>query len=286
VIVKKFLKWTGFVVAGLVVVLCIAAAYIYFASERVLGREHAIIAEHVASLPTDAVARNVEVAEGKRLARVVGCTHCHGETLTGFVPLDIPNVARFVAPNVTQLAPQYSDAELATLIRRGIRRNGTATLFMPSEMLVHLSDADLARVIAYVRTVPPADGILGKTEVRPIGRMILALGQFKTGPDAAAGIQSADIALDPADAMSRGRYLVMNACSECHGQDLAGREDAHSPPLTVAKTYSAEDFARLMHDGIALGGRRTELMSPTAVARFAALTADEVASMYAFLKAR
>jgi mono/diheme cytochrome c family protein len=282
VIVKKFLKWTGFVVSGPVIVACIGAAYVYFASEHVLGREHARVAEHFAPLPTMAT----EIAEGKRLATVVGCTHCHGETLTGFVPLDVPNVARFVAPNVTQLAPTYSDAELATLIRRGIRRDGTATVFMPADMLVHLSDADLARIMAYIRTVPRADGIVGRTEVRPVGRMILALGQFKTAPDAAAGIPSADIALDPTDAVSRGRYLVMNACSECHGQDLGGREDAHSPPLTVAKTYSAEDFARLMRDGTALGGRRTELMSPTSVARFAVLTADEVAAMYAFLTSR
>jgi mono/diheme cytochrome c family protein len=284
--VKKVLKWLGFVVASLVVVSGIAVAYVFFASEHELHRAHARVAEHFAPLPEDPAARDREVAEGRRLAQIVGCTHCHGKTLTGAVALDIPGVARFVAPNVTQIAPHYSDAELATLIRRGIRRDGTATVFMPSEMLVHLSDADLARIIAYVRTVPRAGGIADKTEVRPVGRMILALGQYKMGPDAAAGIRSADIAVDAADAVSRGRYLVMNACSECHGQDLAGREDAHSPPLTIAKAYSAEDFARLLRDGTALGGRRTELMSPTAVTRFAALTAEEVAAIYAFLRSR
>jgi mono/diheme cytochrome c family protein len=149
---------------------------------------------------------------------------------------------------------------------------------------VHLLDADLARIIAYVRTVPQADGIAGKSEIRPVGRMILALGQFKSGPDSTVDLKSADIPVDAADPLARGRYLVMSACSECHGQDLAGREDAHSPPLSVAKGYSAEDFAKLMHDGTALGGRKTELMSPTAVARFSALNRDEVSAIHTFLQ--
>jgi mono/diheme cytochrome c family protein len=284
--VKKIFKWLGYVVAGVAALACVAVAYVYFASERVLTREHERVAESIAPLSLDASARSIEIAEGKRLAQVVGCSGCHGPALTGAVPLDIPNVARFVAPNITEIAPHYSDAELATLIRRGIRRDGSPLVFMPAEQFVHLSDADLARIIAYVRTVPPAGGIVGKTEVRPLGRMILAMGEFKTGPEAAAGTKSADVAVDPADPVSRGRYLVMNACSECHGQDLAGREVAHSPPLTIAKSYSADDFARLLRDGTALGGRRTELMSPTAVERFSALTPDEVSAIYEFLQTR
>lgn len=282
---KKVLKWLGFVVAGLVVIVCVGVVYVYFASERALNREHESIAESFAPMPLDAAAKNIEVVEGQRLARIVGCTHCHGETLTG-LPIDIPPLARFIAPNVTTSAPAYSDAELATLIRRGIRRDGKGTVFMPSEMLVHLSDADLSRIIQYVRTVPQADGIHEQTEVHPVGRMVVALGQFKAGPDAAAGIKSADIVVDPADVLSRGRYLVMNACSECHGQQLEGREVAHSPPLTIAKSYSEVDFARLMREGIALGNRKTELMTPTAIARFSAFTPDEVSDIYAFLQSR
>jgi len=285
-IVKTVFKWLGFVVAGLVALFCVAAAYVYFASEHALTREYASVTEEIAPLSLDPAARNIEVAEGKRLAQIVGCTACHGPDLTGRVALDIPDVARFVAPNVSKIAPGYSDAQLATLIRRGIRRDGKPTIFMPSEMLVHLSNADLARIIAYVRTVVPADGITEKSQVRPMGRLILAMGEFKTGPEGTAGVPSANVPLEPSDSLSLGRYLVMNACSECHGQDLAGREVAHSPPLTIAKSYSATDFARLMHDGIALGGRTTELMSPTARERFSALTADEVSAIYAFLQSR
>src|SRR4051794_16554358 len=127
-IVKKILKWLGIVVAGVGVLFCIAVGYVYFASEHALTRVHQRIAENVAPLSLDPAAREIEIAEGKRLAKIVGCSACHGPALTGSVPLDIPNVARFVAPNVTEISPAYSDAELATLIRRGIRRDGSATV--------------------------------------------------------------------------------------------------------------------------------------------------------------
>ena len=53
-------------------------------------------------------------------------------------------------------------------------------------MFRHLSDRDLGRLIAYLRTVPvTAEGETEKTEVRIIGRVLLAKGDFKT---AAVGI--------------------------------------------------------------------------------------------------
>ena len=70
-------------------------------------------------------------------------------------------------------------------------------------------------------------------------------------------------------AAAHGHYLVMSACSECHGQDLNGNPDAKAPPLAIAKGYSAEQFSRLMHEGVAArAAQELELMSPTARARF------------------
>jgi mono/diheme cytochrome c family protein len=78
----------------------------------------------------------------------------------------------------------------------------------------------------------------------------------------------------------------MSSCSECHGQDLNGVPAAKSPPLLVAKGYSSEQFARLMHDGVGVGERTFELMTPTAKERFSFLTADEVAAIYTYLQSR
>jgi mono/diheme cytochrome c family protein len=202
------------------------------------------------------------------------------------VPLDIPNVVRFVAPNVTAIAPTYSDAQFITLLRQGVKADGTSVYFMPSEMFRNLSDADLTRIIAWVRTVPATDGITGKTEVRLIGRFIIGTGQYKS---AAEEIQARAAEAAPAglsESAARGRYLVMNSCIECHGADLQGNPDAKAPPLSIAKAYSAEQFSKLMHEGVPLSGQALQLMSPTAKARFAVLTAEETAAVYEFLRTR
>ena len=78
------------------------------------------------------------------------------------------------------MLPTYNDAQLATVLRKGVKPDGTSVLFMPSEMFRHLSDKDLARVIAFLRTKPAvAEGITEKTQLRPIGRIIIATGDYK-----------------------------------------------------------------------------------------------------------
>jgi cytochrome c553 len=279
--VKKFLKWTGFVVAGIVGVALLALVWVYFASESILNREYAITGEIPLAIPTDAA----EIAEGRRIAWLAGCQHCHGERLTGGVVEDIPNLVRMVAPNISVMLPRYTDAQIATVLRKGVKPDGHTVLFMPSEMFRHLSDADLARVIAYLRTVPATtEGVREKTEVRILGRLILAKGDYKPAALAMETLPAAVASFDAADPASHGRHLAMNFCSECHGQDLQGLAPLNTPPLVVAKGYSLEQFARFMHDGVALGDRQLKLMSDTSRVRFSKFTPDEVAAVHAFLR--
>jgi cytochrome c553 len=278
--VKKFLRWLGFVVLGLVAVMVLAIAYMHFAFEREYVRKYKVVAETLSvPLPTDAA----EIAEGKRLAQLTGCTHCHAETLAGAVPVDIPGMARFVAPNLTTILPAYSNAELVSLLRRGVKRDGTGAWLMPSQMFRNLHDDDLARIIAWVRTVPATEGITGQTQIRFMGRFIVVMGKFKS---AAQQIEELSAAGPGADLSGRGAYLVMNLCSECHGQDLKGEPAAKAPSLAIAKGYSAEAFARLMSSGVGLGDRTFELMTETSKARFTHLSVDEVDAIYAFLQSR
>ena len=278
---KKFFKWLGLVAAGLVGVALIGLTYVYFASARVLDRKFEVAHEGAPVLPSDAT----QIAEGRRIAQLGGCLHCHGENLAGGVVEDIPNVVRMVAPNVSALLPGYNDTQLATVLRTGVKPDGKSVLFMPSEMFRHLSEADLARLIAYLRTVPvTAEGVQEKTEVRILGRLILAKGDFKP---AASNIELLPVPVanfDANDPVSRGHYLAMNACTECHGQDLEGVATIGAPALGVTKGYSLEQFTRLMQDGVGLGERQFKLMSPTARARFTQFKPDELAAVYAYLQ--
>ena len=276
---KKFMKWLGLVVLALVALLVILLAYVYSASEKEFARTYTATETLSIPLPTDLG----EIAEGQRLAELTGCTHCHGDDLTGAVPVDIPGVARFVAPNITSIVPDYSDAQMVGLLRRGVRLDGRGVWLMPSQMFRHLHDEDLARIIAWVRTVPKAAGITGQTRIHLMGRAIVVAGKFKSGAREIDEIIAKGESKAP---VGRGEYLVMSLCSECHGQDLNGREDAHSPPLAVAKGYSLEQFAKLMHDGVGIGGREFELMTPTSKVRFSHLAPDEVQAIHSFLLSR
>jgi mono/diheme cytochrome c family protein len=276
--VKKFLKWMGLVVGGLAVVVLLLLAGVYFASSRELAREYDAADAAVLPIPTDAT----EIAEGHRIAQLGGCLHCHGDTMKGALVDDIPHLVRLVAPNISTLLPKYSDAQLATVLRKGVKPDGRSVLFMPSEMFRHLSDRDLGRLIAYLRTVPVTiEGETEKTEVRIVGRVLVAKGDFKP---AAAAIPLLPAAVkDADDAIGRGRYLAMNFCSECHGQSLEGFAPIHAPPLEVVKGYSLEQFTRLMKEGMPVGDRELKLMGPTSRARFASFTPNEIAAVHTFL---
>jgi cytochrome c553 len=278
--VKNFLKWTGFVVAGLIAVVALGIGWVFFASSRELAREFTVPPSPKVVIPTD----SVSIAEGHRIAQLAGCLHCHGEKLNGGLVDDIPNLVRLVAPNISVMLPDYTDAQLATVLQHGVKPDGKSVMFMPSEMYRHLGAEDLGRLIAYLRTVPvTAEGAREKTEVRIIGRILLAKGDFKTAAAAIPQLQPAANRFDSNDPLSRGRYLTMNYCSECHGQNLEGFAPINAPALAVARTYSPEQFARLMKEGVALGERKTKLMSPTSTARFSNFTATETAAVHAYL---
>jgi cytochrome c553 len=279
---KKILKWMGFVVAGLVVVVAIGIAYVFISSSTEM--DHRFVVDPVT--PPSIPAAAAEIAEGERLAHLTGCMHCHGENFGGQLVHDFPNFARFIAPNVTHSVRHYDDAQLVALLRKGVKADGRGAYFMPSEMFRHLADEDLARIIAFVRSVPQVNGTSEETEIRPIGRMIIAKGDFKSAARAIEQLPPASASFDPADPLSRGRYLVMNFCSECHGQDLEGLPMANSPSLAVSKGYSLEQFSRLMHEGVGTDERTFDLMTPTSKVRFSHLRRDEISAMHAYLQSR
>jgi cytochrome c553 len=279
--VKKFLKWTGFVVAGLVGLALLGIAYIYFVSERELDRQYTVTDKAALVIPTDAA----EIEAGRRIAQLGGCMHCHGDNLAGTVVDDIPKLVRLVAPNISTLLPTYSNAQLATMLRKGVKPNGKSVLFMPSEMFRNLSDVDLARLIAFLRTKPAvAEGVTEKTQLRPIGRLIIANGDYQLAASAIASLPAAAGRFDANDSVSRGRYLTMNFCSECHAQNLQGVAPINAPALVVAKSYSLQQFTRLMQEGLAVGDRPMKLMGLTARARFTQFTSEEIAAVHSFLQ--
>jgi cytochrome c553 len=274
---KRFLKWLGIVVVSFIAIAVFAMIYVYFASEREFARQYQVAETLSVSLPTDAT----EIEEGHRLAHITGCTHCHGANLAKPSIIDIPGIARFVPPNISRIVPTMSDAQMVGLLRRGVKVDGTTAWLMPAEMFRHLHDQDVARILAWVRTVPASGDVAGNSSIHLLGRALVTLNQIKP-----VARQIEEAKGEPAIPPGRGAYLVMNACSECHGQDLKGVPLAKAPSLVVAKGYTAEQFARLMHEGVGTGEREFELMTPTAKARFSHFTSEEAEDIRTFLASR
>ena len=278
---KRLLRWTGIALGSLVVLAVAAYLIVHVLAERELRRTYPLPAVALA-IPTDAAS----IAEGQRLATVRGCYNgCHGKQAEGMLFFNQPAIARIVAPNLTAAVRQYSDAQLAVIIRNGLRPDGRSLLVMPSETFAGLTDEDTGRIIAFLRSLPLTPGPAASISAGPIGRIGLAVGQFKM---AARLIAEADP--PPAGAgpeAARGRYLALTVCSECHGSDLRGmtNPDFTSPDLRTVAAYQPEDFTRLLRTGIALGERSLPTMGPSAQKNLSHLTDGEIADLYAYLHA-
>lgn len=145
------MRWVGTILGSLLGLTIIAYAVVYGLSERVLRRTYEIPTTGL-SIRTDLES----IIEGRRLATVLGCVEgCHGKQGEGTVLFDEPMIGRLVAPNLTAAVRKYSDAQLAVAVRNGLRPDGRSMVVMPSEAFVGLSDADLSRIIAFLRSLPP-----------------------------------------------------------------------------------------------------------------------------------
>jgi mono/diheme cytochrome c family protein len=268
------------VIGALSAVAVLAVAGIYAASEWMLRRTHDA---PLASIPTAVSAADLQ--EGRRLAAIVGCwAGCHGMTGEGDT-LEAPGIFRVTAPTLSEVLPRYGDAELVRLIRYGVKRDGRPALGMPSATFYQLSDSDLARIIAHLRRQPPSPPVPRMRRITLLGRVALVTGRWETSVGQVDRTRPRWGALPRTTAFERGRYLASITCTECHGVDLQGDAYEGSPSLAVVAAYSPERFRHLMRTGEPLSGRDLGIMSWTARNGFAHLTDEEIADLYAYLRA-
>jgi mono/diheme cytochrome c family protein len=182
---------------------------------------------------------------------------------------------------------EYDDAQLELVIRHGIKPSGRSVVeFMPSEMFSHLSDEDLGAIIAFLRSLPAANGPTGGIRFKPLARTFIALGKMGF---AAPGLNEpvAHPTPDRSDPIAFGRYLALTSCTECHGSDLTGGGGMlAAPDLRIAGAYSLERFTRLMREGVPLDGRELGMMGNVSTKRFSHFTDGEIRALHAYLRAR
>lgn len=230
------------------------------------------------------------VAHGDRLTQVLGCKGCHTPTLTGQNFLaDAPELGAVYASNLTQVIPHYTDGQLLQILRRGVHPTRKNLWIMPAEVFQHLGNADMAALLAYLRTLKPAGTATPAPRFTALGSKIIASGKVKPVAQYVSEYRlKQPVDLGPKYAL--GRYITSVTCAECHGADLTGIPDFEknlsTPNLIVAGGYTRADFERLMTTGVPVGGRKLRVMDNAAKRRFSMLTSHERDALYAYLKAR
>jgi cytochrome c553 len=280
---KRALRWTGTALGALAALAIVGYAAVYVASERALSRTYPFKPVAI-EIPNDPES----IAEGRRLAQVHECFGgCHGTEVEGRVLFHDPMIAHVVAPNLTAAVARYRDDELAGIIKSGVRPDGRSMVVMPSDVLRLLSDDDLGRIIAFLRSVPATAGPGPDVWIGPLGRIGIVLGQLKTTAELVAEALPAPAA--EGAAATRGRYLASTICAACHATNLAGAPagpgTSATPPLQVVAAYSPESFAQLLRTGTALGNRKLGLMQEVALASLSKLSDAEIADLYGYLRA-
>lgn len=270
------LRITAWLLGAFVALLLLAWAALHLHTERLL--QGASLPPPLATLPQG------DVARGKRLGQVLGCSGCHGEALGGNVFMDEPLVARLVAVNLTRVRDRYDEAAFLRLMRAGTKPDGRLALVMPNKAHQRLTDQELADLWAYLHAVPRVADSLPASRVGPLGRVGVLTGQYDID-ELRADPPESHVVLAERLESPPGKRLLQVACGECHGVDLAGSPRDAVPPLAVLKGYSQAQFLRLMHEGKTAAGvdSATGFMSRVARHRFTALTAEEVAAMKAFI---
>lgn len=273
-------KWLGMTLGAVLLLAVLAVGVIYGASEYQL-RRYADVPAVAIAVPAGAAA----IAQGRHIAVTRGCFGCHGRDLDGKVFFEDRWMGRLVAANLTLKVQRYTNAQVARILRYGVRPDGTAVIGMPSATFHFLDDQDLGNLIAFLRSVPKADHPLPATHLRIMGRLEILRHPWRIAAHEIRGLGPPMHPGMPAATAAYGDYLAHTVCTECHGPDLDG-EGGFTPNLTIAKAYSLTDFTRLMRSGMALGGRDPGLMGEVARSRFSHFDDKEIAAIYAYLQTR
>jgi len=268
--VRRILKWTAFVVGGLVLLVGVGGGWIFVNTTSRLNRVYEVnpapvqIATAYETRAGNGASGQMAGAEmgtatmdsaedaggsasngnraadpmaaalawGEHIAMTRGCTDCHGQDFGGGLFADAMPVFRLSASNLTPggVGAEYSDQDWVRSIRHGIRPDGTPLLYMPALEYYYLNDNDLAALILYLKSLPPVERDTGENAVGPMGRALLFTGKLPL-----LSAEFIDHEAPRPNAPPRGATVEYGAylakgCIGCHGETLSGGPIPGVPP--------------------------------------------------------
>ena len=269
---KKFLLRALAVLALLALAAGITFGVFAWIGERKMKRT-----VEVRVVPVPYTKDRAALKQGKYLFETRGCAECHGTDGRGLVFLDTPAI--YVrAPNITAgpggAVADYNEGDWVRTIRHGVDPQGRALLVMPSEDYNRLSDADLAALVAYVRSLPPVKGESAEIRMPVHVRALYGAGIIKDAAEKIDHRKPPSPAMTPAVNAEYGAYVAA-MCTGCHRASFSGGPIAGAPPdwppaanLTggegsIMPAYATpEAFISMMRTGKRPGGSEVSRVMP------------------------
>lgn len=268
---KKVLKWIGLIVAGLLAILVVGVIGLAIYSNIKFKPTYSDrpLYSVTADTSPEGIARGEYLMEQAMLC-AEACHSEYGKMFAGGVETISEGPVSFVfaVPNLTPDQEtglgSWSDAEIARAIREGVDKDGVGLVAMPSYSYNALSDADVAAVVGYLRSLEPIRNEVPQLDGNIVAKIMLALGMF--GPDP-MGEPITQIQVNPPQGTNdNGKYMVsIGDCMACHKQNLAGgplplaaigdTPAANLTPGGELAFWTAEDFIQAVQTGKHPGGR-------------------------------
>jgi cytochrome c553 len=287
---KRALKWLGSIVGVLIVLLAVGFGTVYAITITRMSKDYPTSVESV-RIPTD----EASLARGKHLVEAIGkCQGCHGDNYGGKAFFDAPVFAQLTAPNLTAgkggIGGTFTDADYIRAIRHGVGKDGKTLLFMPSQAFYHFNDSDLGAVIAYIKSLPPADQTIpSKRSIGPIARVVYLVSDFPllAAPLVPVGEpRPADV--PPGPTKEYGEYLAKaGGCTSCHGASLSGGNKvenvvtANLTPGGEVGKWTEEDFTKAIRTGTRPNGTIISAVMPWPYAKN--MTDDEIRATWLYI---
>lgn len=213
---RKIFKWAGIIIGS---VLLLLTATVWARQDL---KFEAPYPDLRASTDSAVIARGRYLALGP-----AHCADCHGapsakqEIEKGIeVPLSGGNkfalpigdiFVKNITPDQETGIGRYSDAEIARVLRYGVRADGTALLpFMPFH---NTSDEDLTAIISFLRSQKPVNNKIPENSSTILGNVVEAFMLEPVGPSG-----SAPKAVKRDTSAAYGKYLAVSVanCMGCH----------------------------------------------------------------------
>jgi len=254
---KKALKWIAIGLGGLIVLVVIALAGLYFSTNARFNKTYDIDVETVVIQNDQA-----SLARGEHWVSI-HCADCHSPDLGGGPFFDDPALGVVDSPNLTSgqggIASTYTDEDWVRVLRHGVKKDGRSVFIMPSGYFYYFNNQDLGSIIAYLKTAPPVDRQIRPPALKPMAKVLYGLGAFgdllyaeviphETRPPAPpVGVT-----------VEYGEYMVnANGCRSCHGHELSGAKPPEpgaplGPNLTPGSElaiWSQAEFLQSMRTG-------------------------------------